>query len=173
MSAAEKPEDDGYVLDEQIGYLLRLASQRHAAIFQARMSEGLTPTQFAVMIRLGESGPSSQNHLGRLAALDVATVKGVVDRLAAKGLVTLSADAADSRRRVVALSAKGVALLPKLRALGHRITEDTLAPLDKAQRAVLRDLVRRLAHHTPASGRPSPEDDAPGCGTDPTFPRRP
>jgi len=144
MSAAEKPDTPPYVLDDQIGYLLRLASQRHAAIFQTRMTEGLTPTQFAVLVRLGEAGPSSQNHLGRLAALDVATVKGVVDRLAAKGLVTLSADATDHRRRVVALSAKGVALLPRLHALGHRITEETLAPLEKAEREILLDLVRKL-----------------------------
>lgn len=146
MSAAEEPDPDerGYRLDEQIGYLLRLASQRHAAIFQSRMTEGLTPTQFAVLVRLGEAGPSSQNHLGRLAHLDVATVKGVVDRLAAKDLVTFSADAADHRRRVVALSAKGRALLPRLHALGHAITADTLAPLSPDERETLLALVRRL-----------------------------
>lgn len=145
MSAAPKPGADPYVLDDQIGYLLRLASQRHAAIFQARMTEGLTPTQFAVLVRLDEAGPSSQNHLGRLAALDVATVKGVVDRLAAKGLVTVTPDETDHRRRVVALSGKGRALMPKLHALGHRITEDTLAPLSPVEREALVDLVRKLA----------------------------
>lgn len=144
MSAAPKPDPDDYVLDDQIGYLLRLASQRHAALFQARTIEGLTPTQFAVMIRLGEAGPCSQNHLGRLAALDVATVKGVVDRLAAKGLVTVTPDRTDHRRRVVALSPKGRAIMPKLHALGHRITEDTLAPLTPAEREALVALLRRL-----------------------------
>jgi DNA-binding MarR family transcriptional regulator len=145
MSAAEKPDPVPYILDRQVGYLLRLASQRHAAIFQARMTEGLTPTQFAVLIRLEEAGPSSQNHLGRLAHLDVATVKGVVDRLAAKGLVTFSTDEADNRRRVVTLSPKSLALMPRLHALGHRITEDTLAPLDGEEREALVALLRKLA----------------------------
>ena len=42
-------EDVPYVLDDQIGYLMRLATQRHTAIFQEAMAEGLTPTQFSVL----------------------------------------------------------------------------------------------------------------------------
>ena len=87
-----------YVLDEQIGYLLRLAGQRHAAIFQSLISEGLTPTQFSTLIRISEHGQVSQNHLGRLAAMDVATIKGVVDRLKAKALVIARPDPGDKRR---------------------------------------------------------------------------
>ena len=104
-----------YVLDDQIGYLMRLATQRHTAIFQDRMNEGLTPTQFSLLTRLAEVGPSSQNHLGRLAALDVATVKGVVDRLTAKGLVVVSPDPRDGRLRIVSLSPRGEALIPQER----------------------------------------------------------
>ena len=46
MSGSEK-----YRLDEQVGYLLRQASQRHAALFQSRIPHRLTPTQFAALIR--------------------------------------------------------------------------------------------------------------------------
>ena len=59
-------DDRPYLLDDQIGYLMRLATQRHTSIFQDKMSEGLTPTQFSVVVRLAEVGPSSQNQLGRL-----------------------------------------------------------------------------------------------------------
>ena len=76
-----------YSLDEQVGYLLRLASQRHSGIFLQQISENLTPTQFSTLIRISEGGELSQNHLGRLASMDVATVKGVVDRLKAKELI--------------------------------------------------------------------------------------
>ena len=155
MSATDTPPPDAasdtglehcepYRLDDQVGYRLRLASQRHAALFQARMSEGLTPTQLAVLVRLGEEGPCAQNQLGRLAHLDVATVKGVVDRLAAKDLVTFSADARDHRRRVVALSERGKALLPTLHALGLEISRATLAPLDRSERAVLLSLLAKI-----------------------------
>ena len=77
-----------YVLDEQVGFLMRVAMQRHTAIFMSRMIEGLTQTQFAALAKLHEVGPCSQNHLGRLIYLDAATIKGVVDRLRVRGFVT-------------------------------------------------------------------------------------
>ncbi|RAH99973.1 MarR family transcriptional regulator [Acuticoccus sediminis] len=137
--------DRPYVLDDQIGYLMRLATQRHTSIFQDRMDEGLTPTQFSLMTRLAEVGPSSQNHLGRLAALDVATVKGVVDRLAAKGLVVVAPDPSDGRLRIVSLSSRGAALLPQLQARGHEITEETMKPLTARERETIVRLLRKLA----------------------------
>ncbi|MBJ3775251.1 MarR family winged helix-turn-helix transcriptional regulator [Acuticoccus mangrovi] len=134
---------DAYVLDDQIGYLMRLASQRHTAIFAEHMDD-LTPTQFAVLARLAEVGPSSQNQLGRLVAMDVATVKGVVDRLKAKDLIVFSADEKDGRRRVIALSEKGRARLPELHRMGASITEDTLSPLTARERDTLIRLMRKL-----------------------------
>lgn len=137
---------EDYVLDDQIGYLLRLANQRHTALFQERMAvHGLTPTQFSALIRLAQHGPCSQNHLGRLAAMDVATIKGVVGRLADKALVTLAPDPDDRRRMLIALSPDGQALLPELRALGLAISDETLAPLDREERETLLALLRRLS----------------------------
>ncbi|MEO1106150.1 MAG: MarR family transcriptional regulator [Pseudomonadota bacterium] len=133
-----------YVLDHQVGYLMRLASQRHAAIFQAHMTHDLTPTQFAMLVRLGEVGRGSQNQLGRLTAMDVATAKGVVDRLLAKGLVTLSQDETDGRRHVIELSPEGERLLPELMRLGAEITRETMEPLTPRDRATLVRLLHRL-----------------------------
>lgn len=136
--------EDGYVLDEQVGYLLRLASQRHAAIFQSRTVEGLTPTQFSALIRLAEHVAVSQNHLGRLTGMDVATIKGVVDRLKAKGLVTLAADPDDRRRTLISLSERAQALVPALKEMGVRITEETLAPLSAVEARTLKRLLEKL-----------------------------
>ncbi len=133
-----------YILDEQVGYLLRLASQRHAALFQARTVEGLTPTQFAALIRLSQHEAVSQNHLGRLTGMDVATIKGVVDRLKAKDLVTLAADPDDRRRTLIALSERGRALIPDLEAMGAAVTADTLAPLTRAEARAFRRLLEKL-----------------------------
>jgi DNA-binding MarR family transcriptional regulator len=70
-----------YRLDDQVGFLLRVAMQRHTSIFMSRIIKGLTQTQFAALAKLREVGPCSQNQLGRLIYLDAATTKGVVDRL--------------------------------------------------------------------------------------------
>ena len=134
-----------YVLEEQVGYLLRLASQRHAAIFQKHALRGLTPTQFSTMMRIAEHGEVSQNQLGRLAAMDVATIKGVVDRLRSKDLVTSRSDPGDKRRSLISLTEIGAALIHDLKRVGADITEETLAPLSKAERETLNALLAKIA----------------------------
>ena len=66
-----KPSRPSYVLEEQIGFILRQVWQRHAAIFAREIGINLTPTQWAALAKLTETGPCSQNQLGRLTAMDV------------------------------------------------------------------------------------------------------
>jgi DNA-binding MarR family transcriptional regulator len=138
---AESPVPAGDQLDEQIGFLLRVAMQRHTAIFTARMIEGLTRTQFAALAKLHEVGPCSQNHLGRLICLDAATIKGVVDRLSARALVAATADPADRRRRAVTLTERGRLVTAAAIDVAAAISAATLAPLSaEEQRQVTRFL---------------------------------
>lgn len=132
-----------YVLDEQIGYILRRVTQRHLALFSESIPQ-VTTTQFAVLARLSELGPQSQNHLGRATAMDAATIKGVVDRLARQGLVETAADLADRRRLTVALTAAGAALFRSTCATALEISERTLSPLGPEERAVFMALLARL-----------------------------
>ena len=138
-------DDSAYVLDEQIGYLLRLAHQRHTAIFQKLIEKRLTPTQFSALVRLSINGACSQNHLGRLSAMDVATIKGVVDRLRSKGLVNQTPDTKDRRRMLVELTEQGQVLCDELLVLGRQISEETLAPLTKTERKQLIKLLKKIA----------------------------
>ena len=75
-----------YTLGEQIGFYLRQANQRHVAIFASLMAEKLTTTQWAALVKLKDLQPCSQGNLGRETAMDMATIKGVVDRLVKRGL---------------------------------------------------------------------------------------
>ncbi|WP_225771000.1 MarR family winged helix-turn-helix transcriptional regulator [Inquilinus sp. Marseille-Q2685] len=135
-----------YILDDQIGFILRQVSQRHAAIFAAGIGDpDLTATQWAVLAKLLERGPCSQNRLGRRTAMDAATIKGVVDRLVRRGLIETRPDPEDGRRLEVALTPAGQALAERIVPNAFRITEETLAPLDEAERATLVDLLRRLS----------------------------
>ena len=133
-----------YVLDDQIGFVLRQAQQRHTTLFAAEMIEGLTPTQWAALAKLRECGACSQNHLGRLTAMDAATIKGVIDRLTGRGFTVARADPADARRLLVELTAKGAELYDRAVPIAQAITEKTLEKLDSGERALLLELLRRL-----------------------------
>jgi DNA-binding MarR family transcriptional regulator len=132
------------VLEEQIGFILRQVNQRHTTIFANRIGDELTPTQWAALVKLREIGPCSQNFLGRLTAMDAATIKGVVDRLTKRRLTETTPDPEDSRRRLVALTAAGERLLRERVAAAAEITEMTLAPLAAADRATLLRLLKKL-----------------------------
>ncbi len=134
----------GYQMDEQIGFILRRASQRHLSIF-AQMLPEFTPMQFAALAKLRESGAISQNALGRLTAMDAATIKGVVDRLQARNLVVSRRDTKDRRRMTIELSEEGRALIGELETRAAKITDKTLAPLDRREKERLLALLKKLA----------------------------
>ncbi len=133
-----------YILDEQIGFILRQVWQRHATIFAREIGINLTPTQWAALAKLTETGPCSQNLLGRLTAMDVATIKGVIDRLTARGLTETSPDPEDGRRLLVSLTRAGQQLAEKAAPNALAITRETLAPLDAKEREVLMGLLNKL-----------------------------
>ncbi len=135
-----------YVVDDQVGFLLRRAQQRHAAIFQDGMAAlDLTPTQFTALVKIVETGHVTQNLLGRLAAMDPATIQGVVRRLIARGLVISRKDPLDRRTAVLAPTPAGLDLAARAVPMARAITAATLAPLDAAERACLLTLLRKMA----------------------------
>lgn len=141
---ADLAESGRYLLDEQAGFLMRIAMQRHTSIFTSRMTEGLTQTQFAALAKLYEVGPCSQNHLGRLIYLDAATIKGVVDRLHLRGFVTALNDPKDRRRRAVTLTERGRQVTEAAMLVAAEITAATLAPLTADEQRVISKLLRKL-----------------------------
>jgi len=103
-----------YVMEDQVGFLMRVAMQRHTSIFMSLMAHKLTQTQFAALAKLIEVGTCSQNHLGRLIYLDHATIKGVIDRLRRRKLVTIQVSPHDRRRSMINLLGLPPRLLSKL-----------------------------------------------------------
>jgi len=133
-----------YRLDDQIGFVLRQAQQRHTLLFAAMMVNGLTPTQWAALAKLWECGAQSQNQLGRLTAMDGATIKGVIDRLTARGLTASRSDPEDARRLLIELTDEGVNVCRRAAPVAREITEKTLAPLAESERESLLELLRRI-----------------------------
>ena len=136
-------DEQSYHLDDQVGFLLRRANQRHLSVFSELIPE-LTTTQFAAIAKLAEEGPMSQNQLGRMTAMDAATIKGVVGRLVGRRSSTLAEVATSRRRLIIELTPEGRALFERVRAQGFEATRQTLAPLSPADRQRFMALLRQL-----------------------------
>jgi DNA-binding MarR family transcriptional regulator len=134
---------EDYRLEDQVGFLLRRAGQRHLSIFAEVIPE-VTTTQLAALVRLRELGPLSQNQLGRATAMDAATIKGVVGRLVNRRLVETVPSPEDRRRLVVDLTPEGRELAADLAARGPEASRRTLAPLSPGERQRFLALLRKV-----------------------------
>ena len=137
------PDPNSYVLEDQIGFLLRLANQRHLEIFAAALSD-VTPTQFATLVKLHQLGVMSQNHLGRLVAMDAATTNGVVTRLRKKGFVQTQASTSDLRRLDVSLTAEGETFVTATLPTAFEVSAKTTSALTARETAQLLTLLAKL-----------------------------
>lgn len=143
VTTATDKQEKAYQLDQQIGYLLRLANQRHLEIFTSLMPQ-LTPTQFSVLRRLDEVGELSQNELGRRVGMDAATTNGVVDRLGRKELIASNTDVNDKRRLLISLTSKGRKTARQALGAAHEITAQTLRNLNDREARQLKKLLLKL-----------------------------
>jgi DNA-binding MarR family transcriptional regulator len=136
---------EDYRLEDQVGHLMRRAHQRHTAIFQDGIEAlQLTPTQFAALVKIRDLGEVSQNQLGRLTAMDPATIQGVIQRLDARKLINRQPDPKDRRCTVLKLTGEGSALIAEAIDCARKITEATLAPLSASERQAFLALLRKL-----------------------------
>ncbi len=134
-----------YRVENHVGHLLRRAHQRHTAIFQQEFGElQLTPTQFAALAKIRDETSVSQNLLGRLTAMDPATIQGVIQRLEARKLIERQPDPVDRRCTLLRLTAAGQAILADAIARTRPVTDATLAPLTASERQTFFALLRKL-----------------------------
>lgn len=150
--AEEVIVEPGYVLDDNIGYLLRRCYQESTALFSGSAPAALSAPRFAALVRLVERGPLSQNRLGRLISADAATIKGIVERLRELGAVDVSRDPDDKRQRLVSVTDHG----RQLHAAGVAASQDTaselLAGLSDGESTMLLELLQKVAGRRSVSG---------------------
>ena len=134
-----------YQFSSQVGHLLRRAYQRHSALFQQFIPDSkLTVAQFVVMCALNDDGPASIASLVKATVIDQATIRGVVDRLKNRDLITLEADPSDRRKVMVTLTPSGAQLVTEMQPFAQAITEETFGPLNEAERVALLYLLRKM-----------------------------
>jgi DNA-binding MarR family transcriptional regulator len=131
IQGADAPERAAvYVLEAQVGFLLRCAHQHATEVFNAVMGRfSVTPTQFAALAKIDDLGSVSQNQLGRLTRMDPATISGVIGRLFARGYVRQATDIKDARLVVLTLTPAGQSAVAAMKRVAAEVSRRTLAPL--------------------------------------------
>ncbi len=146
-------------LEKNPGFLFRRMQQVSISLFLKRLRVfGITPLQYTVL-RVIEAQPGiDQISVASHAILDASTVKDILSRLEAKGLVERKTGERDRRTRTVSLAQAGVELLAAVEPEVRRTQTELLAPLSKQNQATLLRLLRTLlaAHEEP----PTKQDGA-------------
>ena len=134
------------------GHLIRRAHQASTAIFaqvMAREDVDLTPFQFAALSAIAVEPGIDQATVSARAAVDRATIGGVIDRLVAKGLVKREVSKTDRRARVLTLTDSGLHVLSRVRGAVAEVQDMLCAGLSVEERGVLTDLLARISEAHP------------------------
>jgi DNA-binding MarR family transcriptional regulator len=128
-----------------IGFLIRKFYQKNQALWQVLCPDPqMTSVQSATLSAVQRLGPCSLTELGRAAAMDPATTRGVVERLRQRGMIALLDDPGDKRKVIVRLEPPGVRFLADIEPVMPRITDATLTPLNIAERLALEFLLLKV-----------------------------
>ncbi len=136
------------------GHLIRRAHQASTAIFAQEMLKcgvDLTPFQFAALSSIADEPGLDQASVAARAAVDRATIGGVIDRLVDKGLVARQLSQTDRRARVLTLTDSGKDVLVRVQDAIAAVQDGLCAGLSAADRATLTGLLQRMADNHPRS----------------------
>ncbi|HWO24743.1 MAG TPA: MarR family transcriptional regulator [Kofleriaceae bacterium] len=123
-----------YDLDTAIGFWLHLVHHKVRATAERELAPfGVTPEQWAILVRLWQSDEISQAELVGATFRDKPSVSRLLDGLEAAGYVARARNPDDRRSHRIILTARGRALeaklVPRMRAFIGRWTRD-VSPRD-------------------------------------------
>jgi DNA-binding MarR family transcriptional regulator len=129
---------------KRLGFAIK---ERTMDAFEER---GANPYQHGILCSLSERQAETQAQIADALGYDRSWLVGLLDELEEEGLIERKPDPADRRRNVVTLKPEGEARLLEFRAVSKQVEDDFLAPLGKAERQQLHELLLKLAeYHDP------------------------
>ncbi|WP_371516844.1 MarR family winged helix-turn-helix transcriptional regulator [Kitasatospora sp. NBC_01300] len=144
---AATPQSDE-ITREVVDLMANLVALFHREYEEAAAARSLTGAQAKVLALL-RRGPMPMRQIAQTLSCEPSNITGIVDRLEARGFVTREADRQDRRVKLVAATGTGATASEELRE-SLNFAREPLAALGHDERAVLRDLLRRML--TGASG---------------------
>jgi DNA-binding MarR family transcriptional regulator len=116
--------------------------------------EDLTPLLWSVMAAVQETPGRDQKHGAHHVGVDAVNFGQMIDVLEAKGLVERKTDDGDRRARKLYITERGTSLRERLSPTLRSAQERLLAPLSKAERVALVDMLVRVIEANDSYARP-------------------
>ncbi|MBL8635110.1 MAG: MarR family transcriptional regulator [Myxococcales bacterium] len=142
-------------LEAHLGYWLRVVSNHVSHAFKAKVETlGVTVAEWVVLRALFDSDGIKPSELAAKIGLTRGAISKLVDRLAAKDLVSIHSDAQDGRAQRITLRAAGRRLVPKLAMLADENDAEAFGHLDLTKRSALLAMLKELVEHLGLQGAP-------------------
>jgi len=144
-----KAKSDVSSLETHIGYWLRYVSNHVSQAFSRKLTaEEITVSEWVALRCLYDLEEGTQNDLAQAMGMTKAPVSRILDRLVVKQLVRRAESAEDARARLVGLTAKGRAVVPRLARIADINDRTFFSCLSQKEQAAIVHTMRKLvAHH--------------------------
>ncbi|GAA0664818.1 MarR family transcriptional regulator [Kitasatospora atroaurantiaca] len=147
-------------LRDHLGYWLRrLSDEVHGRFEKELARHDVTVSQWAVLVTVHRGDAVTTREVARFIDIDPGAVSRLVDRLAAKGLITREPDPASRRSLRLTLTETGRELVPRLAEIADRNDAYFFGALEPGTRAQLEARIRQLLaedHHPAGDGPAAP-----------------
>jgi DNA-binding MarR family transcriptional regulator len=127
------------------GFLVRRLQQVSVSIFHDYLRPlDITPLQNTILLHLQKDDGLDQVTVATRARIDTSTMKDVVARLEAKGLLRREPGTLDRRTRLLFITPAGRELLDKAAVEARRASQHLLSPLRADERKIFLDMIDRV-----------------------------
>ena len=127
---------------ESLGTQLNIAARSMRVALEKELAlAGISPTQWMLLMALGEKDHQGQTELGKMVNLDNATITRSLDKLQEMGLIVRNQDRDDRRAQIVSLTSEGQIAYRDWNAIGKKVNNRASASLTNAERKKLLELL--------------------------------
>ena len=147
-AAADAALDLG-ALRDVLGFHVTLANITTVALFERHIGQpfSLRKAEFSLLMLLLANGPTAAKRLARTLRLSAPNLTMLIDRMQDKQWLRRERNPADRRSQLIVLTSEGQSLARRTQATSKAMEAGLQRRLSRAERAMLIELLAKLAKH--------------------------
>jgi DNA-binding MarR family transcriptional regulator len=147
---------DDSALRHLVGYAASRAALEMRKVFVGHMEAfDLRIAEFTILMLVRSNGDVNQKQLGQALDISPPNMAVTLDRMVERGWVERVRSTHDRRAQHIHLTAKGRTLAERAYRISTTMEEPALAVLSQAERALLIELLRKIATRAPRVAAPA------------------